>query len=58
MIGILAGYTVLLSIIWLFLKVSGMWDRFLRNPPESVVLRFLRKRNRPLSLFGEKGVEP
>ncbi len=47
---ILVGTACFAGLVWLYLKV---YERIFGHLPESVVLSYLRRRNRPRTLFGE-----
>jgi hypothetical protein len=47
---ILVGTACFAGLSWLYLKV---YERIFGHPPESLVLSYLRRRNRTRTLFGE-----
>ena len=52
LVEILVGIAAFVGLAWLYLKGLELYERTFGHPPESIVMRWLRQRNRPTTILG------
>jgi hypothetical protein len=50
---ILLGMAVLVGLGWLYFKLPQLYERIFGRPLESLPMRWLKRRNRPTTIFGK-----
>ena len=53
LIEILLGIAAFVGLVWLYTKFLEIYERTSDHPPESPVMRWLRRRNRPKTILGK-----
>ena len=53
LIEILVGIAAFVGLAWLYLNRLELYERTFGQPPESIVMRWLRQRNRPTTILGK-----
>jgi hypothetical protein len=49
---ILLGIAAFVGLVWLYLKSRERYERLSGHPPESLWMRWLKRRNRPTTISG------
>jgi hypothetical protein len=50
---ILLGIAVLVGLGWLYLNSLELYERIFGRPPEPLPMRWLKRRNRPITVLGK-----
>lgn len=53
LVEILLGIAAFVGLVWLYLKSLDLYERIYGEPPEGLWMRWLKRRNRPTTLFGK-----
>jgi hypothetical protein len=53
LIEILFGIAVAAGLGWLYFKSLELYERIFGRPPESLVMSWLKRRNRPVTILGK-----
>jgi hypothetical protein len=53
LLEILVGIAAFVGLAWLYLKGLELYERAFGHPPESLLMRWLRRRNRPTTILGK-----
>ena len=50
---ILLGIAAFVGLLWLYVKFLEIYERVVGHAPESLGARWLKRRNRPATIFGK-----